>query len=166
MQNNCYLGNHYKKSTSLNKFFMRTIFVFAFFALLGQQVMLSQNNPFKIIKEEQGIQIFAREMECHDNENGIHQLFYQLQLVNTTNMQATVSWNTDNWLNGACVTCDKPKTAENTYTIELAPSESIEGNCDKTSPKGLMVYIKQLQNNRSSILSKFEIVNFKVEFHE
>jgi len=145
---------------------MRIIFVFAFLVLFVQQVMLGQNNPYKIIKEEQGIQIFAREMECHDDINGIHQLFYQLQLVNTTNFHAIISWSIDKWLNGACVTCDKPKTSENTYTIELAPSESIEGNCNKTSPRGLMVYIKQLQNNRSSVLSKFEIVNFKVEFYE
>lgn len=127
---------------------------------------LNAQNEYKRIKEEQGIQFFASEMECHDDVNGIHQLFYQLQVINTTDMQATVTWNIDTWMNGACVTCGKPKTSENTYTIKLPPSGSVEGSCNKSTNKGLMVYIKQLQNNRSSVLSKFEIVNLKVEFHE
>lgn len=128
--------------------------------------MQGQNNEYKLIKEEQGVQIFAREMECHDNHNGIHQLFYQLQMINTTDLYATITWNIDIWMNGACVTCGKPKTAENTYTIELPPSGSMEGTCDKSSQKGLKVYIKQLQNTRSAVLSKFEIINLKVEFYE
>ena len=128
--------------------------------------ILNAQNEYKLIKEEQGIQIFAREMECHDNQNGIHQLFYQLQMINTTDLHATITWNIDIWMNGACVTCSKTKTSENTYTVELTPFESIEGSCNKSANKGLMVYIKQLQNNRSSVLSKFEIVNLKVEYHE
>jgi hypothetical protein len=145
---------------------MRILFSSIILIVLSYQFLFSQNTNYKLVKEEQGIQIFAREMECHDNLNGIHQLFYQLQFINTTNLQATITWNIDTWMNGACVTCNKPKTDENTYTIELPPSGSIEGNCDKNTLKGLKVYIKQIQNNKSAVLSKFEIVNFKVEFHE
>lgn len=142
------------------KTFILLSYIMCFFSTLNAQ------NEYKLIKEEQGIQIFAREMECHDNANGIHQLFYQLQMINTTDLHATITWNIDTWMNGTCVTCDKSKTAENTYTVELTPSETIEGSCNKSANKGLIVYIKQLQNNRSSVLSKFEIVNLKVEFHE
>lgn len=145
---------------------MKSFFSISLLMVLSYQSIKSQNTNYKLIKQEQGIQFFAREMECNDDWNGIHQLFYQIQVINTTEMQATITWNIDTWMNGACVTCGKPKNAENTYTIELPPSGSLDGNCDKNSPKGLKVYIKEIQNNRSSVLSKFEITNLKVEFHE
>lgn len=160
------LATNLIKQRLLKKYFMKTFHVFVFFMVLPFQSLLSQNTNYKLIKQEQGVQFFAREMECHDNWNGIHQLFYQIQVINTTEMQATITWNIDTWMDGACVTCGKVKNNENTYTIELPPSGSLDGNCDKNGPKGLKVYIKELQNNKSSVLSKFEITNLKVEFHE
>lgn len=145
----------------MKKFFSNIFFIFFLI-----QLVYNQNHEYKLIKEEQGIQIFAREMECHDDTNGIHQLFYQLQFINTTNLHANIKWNIDTWMNGACITCGKPKTSENTYKIELPPNESIEGTCNKYEPQGLKVYIKQLQNTKTSVLTKFEIINLKVEFYE
>ena len=94
---------------------MKIFFSIVFLIVLSYQSIMSQNTNYKLIKQEQGVQFFAREMECHDDWNGIHQLFYQIQVINTTEMQATISWNIDTWMNGACVTCGKPKNAENTY---------------------------------------------------
>lgn len=126
---------------------------------------MGQSNEYKLIKEEQGIQIFAKEMDCHDNLNGIHQRFYNLQLINTTELPVTISWNIDTWYNGTCTTCGKAKTAENTYSVQLEPSASVEGSCDKDAIKGLKVYIKEINLNKSSVLSKFEISNFNVQFN-
>ncbi len=126
------------------------------------QTIHAQSTDYKLILNEQGIQVFAKEVECHDNQNGIHQLFYALQWINTTDEVAIVSFNIDYWMNGACVTCNKPKTAENTYTLHLMPGETIEGTCDKNSPKGTKIYLRQLYNTKSPSLSKFEIVNLTV----
>lgn len=120
-------------------------------------------NEYKLILNEQGVQIFAKEIECNDNHNGIHQAFYALQFVNNTNENIVVTWNIDYWMNGVCVTCNKPKTSENTYLLHLSPGQSVEGSCDKNSVKGTKVYIKELYNAKSSVLSKFEIVNFNVK---
>ncbi len=117
---------------------------------------------YKLILNEQGIQVFAKEIECHDNQNGIHQAFYALQFINNTNKNIVVSWNIDYWMNGACITCNKPKTAENTCVLQLLPGQSIEGTCDKTSPKGTRVYIRELNNSKTPVLSKFEIVNLNI----
>lgn len=125
-------------------------------------VRIFAQNEYKRVLDEQGIQVFAKELECHDNQNGIHQLFYALQWVNNSNESIVVSWNVDYWMNGVCVTCDKPKTIENTYVLHLSPGESVEGSCDKNSPKGTKIYIQELYNKKSSVLSKFEIVNLKV----
>lgn len=129
-------------------------------------LLRAQQSEYKLLKSDQGIEIYMREMECHDHQNGIHQLFYQLQFINTTNLIAKIQWNIDIWMNGACITCNKPKTTENTYLLTLLPGQSIEGSCEKKQNDGLKIYIQELYNNRSSVLTKFEIVNLKVEFYE
>lgn len=132
--------------------------------LLASLSLFSQNADYKLIMNEQGVQIFAREIECHDNQNGIHQAFYALQFVNTTSEPINLTWNIDYWMNGVCVTCNKPKTAENTYSLHLEPGQTYEGNCDKHSPRGTKVYIREIYNSKSAALSKFEIVNLQVNF--
>lgn len=138
---------------------------FIFGCLLWSLILLGQNETIKLIKDEQGIQIFAREIECHDNQNGIHQAFYSLQFVNTTNESIHLTWNIDYWMNGVCVTCNSPKTAENTYSLYLEPGETYEGSCEKHSLRGTKIYIRELYNPQSSVLSKFEIVNLQINFN-
>ncbi|MCX7862746.1 MAG: hypothetical protein N2449_07100 [Bacteroidales bacterium] len=136
-----------------------------FILLISYNKFIGQSFDYKLIYNDQGIQIFAKEIECHDNQNGIHQAFYALQFVNTTSENITISWNIDYWMNGACVTCSKPKNAENTYTLQLSPGQSYEGNCERNSIRGTKIYIRELYNSKSAALSKFELVNVTVNFN-
>lgn len=137
-----------------------------FILMISINLLKAQQSEYKLLKSEQGIEIYMREIECHNDQNGIHQLFYQLQFINTTNFVAKLQWNIDLWMNATCITCNKPKTPENTYFLTLLPGQSVEGLCEQKTNDGLKVYIRELYNNRSSILTKFEIVNLKVEFYE
>jgi hypothetical protein len=140
------------------KFIRIVILLCCFSKVFSQQIF--DNKP---ILDEKGIQIFANKIECHDDYNGIHQSFYALQIVNITNETLIVSWNIDYWIDGICVTCNKPKNEENSYKIKLLPGESVEGTCNKNSIPGTKIYIRELYNPNSKVLTKFEITNLDVK---
>ncbi len=143
---------------------MKKAIYFLYFCLSIISVS-GQEDKYKFLLDENGIQVFAKELECHDNQNGIHQQYYALQFINNTNEFVTITWNIDIWMNGACVTCNTPKNSENTYILQLQPEQIFEADCNKQSPKGTKIYIRELNNPKSSVLSKFEIVNLQVNFN-
>ncbi len=138
------------------------------FLLFGNS-LFSQNNSeefssWKLYKEISGLQIFSKEIGCHDNQNGIHEQYIVFQFVNSTSETISVSWQKELWYNEKCTTCDKPSNTENTFQLVLAPGETYEGNCDKSSSPGLKIFSHFLNTVKGSKLTKFEFKNMEVTF--
>lgn len=125
---------------------------------------MSNTSNWKLYNEVTGLQIYTQEIACHDDQNGIHQQFVVFQFINTTSDSMKVSWQKELWYNDVCQTCGMTSNNENTFSIMLAPGESAEGNCDKTSPSGLKIFSHFLNTVRGSKLTKFEFKNLVVSF--
>jgi hypothetical protein len=138
----------------------------AFISIYSSCISQNINNVtnWKLYKEITGLQIYTQEIACHDDQNGIHQQFIVFQFINTTSYTMNVSWQKELWYNDICQTCGKPSNNENTFNITLAPGESLEGNCDKTSHSGLKIFSNFLNTVRGSKLTKFEFKNLVVSF--
>jgi hypothetical protein len=119
---------------------------------------------WKLFKEVSGMQIFSKEIGCHDNQNGIHEKFIVFQFVNTSSETISVTWQKELWYNEKCTTCDRIPNSENTFNLVLATGESSEGSCDKTSPAGLKIFSNFLYTVKGSLLTKFEFKNLEVTF--
>lgn len=124
----------------------------------------TDENSWKLYKEISGLQIFSKELSCHDDQNGIHQQFIILQFVNSTSEPMNISWQKETWYDGKCTTCGKQASPENTYSLKLAPGESIEASCDKNSPAGLKIFSNFLNTVKGSYLTQFELKNISVSF--
>ena len=119
---------------------------------------------WKLYKEISGLQIFSKEIGCHDVQNGIHEQYVVFQFINTTSETMSVIWQKELWYDDKCISCDKPSNSENTFRIELAPGESKEGNCDNTSSSGLKIFNHFINTSKGSKLTKFEFKNMEVSF--
>lgn len=150
---------------NMNKFLLLAVLVFT---MLFNNLTFAQNSEnqteWKLYKEVTGLQIYTNDLNCHDNQNGIHNQFICFQFINNSNETMTVSWQHELWYNDKCTTCGRPANNENTYKIILAPGESIEGNCDKTSSSGLKIFSNFINTAKGSKLSKFEFKNLEVTF--
>ena len=146
------------------------LFMFSLLSILlfGKPVF-SQNNSedftsWKLYKEVSGLQIFSKEIGCHDNQNGIHEKYIVFQFVNTAEQTMNVSWQKELWYNEKCTTCDKISTTENSFSLNLVPGESIEGSCDNLSSSGLKIFSHFLNTVKGSKLSKYEFKKMKITF--
>ena len=140
-----------------------------FFSLLSFQLAFGQNtsedlSSWKLYKEISGLQIFSKEIGCHDSQNGIHEQYIVFQFINNTTEKITVVWQKEVWYNDKCVTCDIPSHLENNYTFSLAPGESVEGTCEASSSSGLKIFNHFMNTSKGSKLTKFEFKNMKITF--
>ena len=134
------------------------------------QLSTAQNtndvDSWKLYKEISGLQVFSKEINCNDNQNGIHQKFIIFQFVNSTSEKMTINWQKETWYDGKCTTCGKPASTENTYILTLAPGESTEASCDNTSMGGLKIFSNFLNTVKGSHLTQFEFKNLSVSFEQ
>ena len=132
--------------------------------ILNAQNSSEDISSWKIYKEISGMQIFSKEIGCHDNNNGIHEQYFVFQFINSTSETISVSWQKELWYDNKCITCDKPANTENTFHLILAPEESVEGSCDNSSSAGLRIFTNFINSSKGTKLTKFEFKNFEILF--
>jgi hypothetical protein len=137
-----------------------------FIGISASAQMVTENlSEWKLYSEQSGLQIFMKEIGCHDNQNGLHEKYQVFQFTNTTQQVMEVTWQKELWYNNVCTTCNKPANAENTYNLELAPEESQQGSCDMAHNKGLKIFCTFIGSSKAGVLSKFEFKNLAVTFN-
>lgn len=143
--------------------------VSTFMLLMNVSFLIAQTtsediSAWKAEKEISGLQIYTKEIGCHDTHNGIHEQYIVYQFINSTNETMEISWQNEFWYDGKCYTCDKPASPENTYKVILAPGETTEGSCDKTSISGLKVFEHFMYTSKGNKLTKQELKNLNISF--
>lgn len=126
------------------------LFLFPNILVLAQKT--EHNTNWKLLKSENGIEIYYKYIECHlQREYPQEKLL--LKFNNTTGTSAFIKWQNLLWYNGKCQTCNKE--IEYSYQIELAPHSNIEGKCNNNN--GLSIFSKFIKRNNSSVLTKFDV---------
>lgn len=149
----------------MNKYILISTIVFTMFLnLLSNAQNADNSSSWKLYKEITGLQIYSKDMNCHDDQNGIHEQYIFFQFINATSETMIVSWQKELWYNEKCTTCEKPANSENTFSVTIAPGESIEGSCNNTSSAGLKIFSGFINTVRGSKLTKFEFKNMTVSF--
>lgn len=143
-----------KKLTST---FIAIIVMFIFLAPQAE----AQEDEWKLHKEVNGVQIYEKPTECHDETNGLHQEIILLKFVNTTSQDFKMTWTLETWYDGNCTTCDDPDNPEYQFSTEIKAGESIQGTCDIKEGKTLRIFKGFLDKDNTSTLTKFELKNIE-----
>ena len=133
------------------------------YAQSGLEVDYSDiDNEWKLLKVENGAQIFYKKAERHDPANGIFQEMILFKVVNTTNTKLEMQWKCENWYDGKCWNCDSD-TKEHQKALVLEAGESKEGEVDRdTEYPQLRLFSKFLNYDDKPELTKFRFVNMEV----
>ncbi|MCF8218532.1 MAG: hypothetical protein K9I29_03925 [Bacteroidales bacterium] len=121
----------------------------------------AQESEWKLYKEVNGVQIYEKPTECHDEANGLHQEMILLKFVNTTSRDFNITWTLEAWYDGTCTTCHDPDNPEYQFSTKLKAGESIQGTCDTEEGKTLRIFKGFLDKDNTATLTKFELKNIK-----
>ena len=137
--------------------------LFLLFLLSVMGLQAQETNADKIVwqlySELNGVQIFYKNVECNDVHNGIYSEYVYIQLVNTTDVAMSVSWDEEIWRDNKCLSCGK-NSAEFHKEITIKPGDIIEPSC-KTR-RDLKIFSKFLNNISASELTKFKLNNLTI----
>lgn len=103
----------------------------------NQDTLVSNN--WKLIQEEQNLKIEVRFEHC-ETVKVKNQVLTLFRFTNTSNEVRTFTWQSEVWRNGVCTNCNKLDNLEYLKTINLAPGESIEGDCSSKENKALYIF--------------------------
>ena len=120
----------------------------------------NNNTQWQLYAEKDGIAIYFKTKELHIESDGIHQEYYLLKFVNTSDKDLKINWKLDIWYNDVCRTCKLASPNEYELYLTLKKGESIEGNLS-TPGKELKIFSSNL-NTKNSSLTKFELNNIVV----
>ena len=120
--------------------------IIAFFLLCGSysfgQAKLKNDElskDWKLITSSDGVDLFLKKDVCVTAGAKLPFEFTFLKIVNTTNEQKSIAYNYAVYFSEACDGCEP--NSERSYTADLAPNSTIEGDCVSTKP-GLTGFVK------------------------
>ena len=142
---------------------MKIIFLLTFLSLIGIRTF-SQENSWKKLYENNGIEFSSIKSECHDNQNGIHEEYFLVQISNNTNAPILLKWHFHFYNNDNCINCKEDVSDIKTYSIRIAAGESVKGTCDNTDQKGLKVFSRFLTYKTTNPVTGFTVENVEVIF--
>lgn len=121
---------------------------------------LSQNSTNFI--NDDGVEITYVKSDC-DLKMGYDQEWVLFTFKNTNNYPVTIIWDLHMWIDNDCKTCNDPN-GEYHRTLELAPNETLEGECGVNEDNRLYLFSKFDDPNTSMTyeLTDFEFANFSV----
>lgn len=123
------------------KHIISSILLVLSFSSIGQSENLKLkdlSNEWKLIHEENGVQFLVKSQECSFTGNKLPFVYSMLKIENSTDQSKKVTYNYVHYFQEGCDGCDA--NSEKTFTFEVAPNSSIEGDCD-TKFAGLSSYI-------------------------
>ncbi len=153
------------KKYILSSFILMIGVLFSTYAFSGNEKANIENlktSELKLYSELNGVQIYYRLAERHDLHNGIHALYVELQVVNTTSENLHMSWNYDLWVDGICVNCNAVNKEEYSHQLDLNASETLEGNCSERKQNDLLLFIKYIDKEMRT-LTDFELSNLTID---
>lgn len=114
---------------------------------------------WQLYTELNGIQIFYKNVECNDVHNGIYSEYVYFQIVNTTDVAMSISWDEEIWRDNKCMSCGKnPAEFHKEFIIDAG--DIIEPTC-KTK-RQLKIFSKFLNNISTSKLTQFKLNNLTI----
>jgi len=143
----------------MKTFIFLLTFVFVSFTGLYAQENNSNKVKWQLYSELNGVRIYSKKVECNDVHNGIFSEYVYFQIVNTTDVAMSVSWDEEIWRDNKCMSCGKNPAEFHTEFI-IDAGDIIEPTC-KTKPE-LKIFSKFLNNISSSELTKFKLNNLTV----
>ena len=131
------------------------------FSLMAQNT--TKTSTWKLFTEKNGVQVFYKYEDCHDNVNDLHEQNVILKFVNTTQMNMTIEWDLNVWYNNnQCVGCNDKK-GEYHFKISVLAGQSVAGNCERTNEnRPLKIYAKSLKYSEMAQMKKFDLANLTV----
>ena len=96
------------------------------------------SSDWKLLHQEEGVQFFVKKESCSFPKNELPFVYTMLKIENTTDQPKKVTYNYVQYFEEGCDGCDA--NGERTFTFEVAPNSSIEGNCNSTFA-GLSGYV-------------------------
>lgn len=140
----------YKKLTLFFTMLIITAIVFSSF---------SKTDKWNLYKQEKGVQIFYKQVDCDDVANGLFQKYVIFKLVNTTDIDIKISWKYQLWYNDKCSTCDS-EDENKLVNLEVKAHSEIEGDCIN---KQLSVFSEFKNHPDVDKLTRFEFNNLNIK---
>lgn len=103
------------------------------------------------------VNIDYRHADCNRPEDGMYKEEIFLRFTNLTTQTVTVTYQRALAYNDNELTVP---AAENTFSLTLAPGETLEGKCGQKD-KRFFIFVKMLDNTSKSILTDFKLLNIQ-----
>ena len=131
----------------------------AFFFILF--IELNAGNEWHLYSEKNGLKIYYKYTECHNDKEGSHKEYILFKFVNTTEVKLKAEWDRRIWYDGKCKNCTST-SPEHHNSIEIKAGESIEACCDTGSLRALKICSRILNYKDMPVVTRFEFENLKV----
>lgn len=139
---------------------MKKLLILYLLLFMGS-VVQAQDTVWKLLKEVEGVKIYAQKAEFHDNQNDIHSEYVLLKFQNTLSKSVTVQWKTEVSYDGECYNCDDD-SAEHFHELRLAPGEVRAGQVSVQRDKVLAIFSRFLNLNKAE-LTDYNLTNLSVK---
>lgn len=148
-----------KRNTLVALFSFLSFFMFAQF----EDVTLSMDGEWHLLKEDQGIAINYKFEVCDQFDRQVAK--YILKIDNTNNVQKTIDFAMEMYVNGDCSNCDRIERDEYHSTFVLEPNGMIEGVCGENNKQleYFSHYTVLVAGMSGKHLTDLKIVNLSVE---
>ena len=153
------LNLNLKNYTMRNLIVLSLTLLFSSMSAFSQKLITTVISPAKVIYNDGGITISAKEVNCFDpkrNENMVYQL---LILENKSDAIINLKAKQELYYDNVCVTCPND---EYNFTYQLDPKEKLEGTCDLDSHESVKIWDHQVNGQYKQILTdyKLQVVRF------
>ena len=138
----------------LNKFLL-------IICLLALFIRVNAGNEWQLYSEKNGMKIYYKYTECHNDMEGSHKEYILFKFVNTTEVKLKAEWERRIWYDGKCMNCNST-SPEYHYSIEIKAGESIEACCDTGSLRALKICSRILNYKDMPVVTRFEFENLNV----
>jgi hypothetical protein len=142
------------------KFSKRAIFIIIAMIFLGfSNSSFIKTNEWNLYTQSKGVQIFYKNSDCDDVENGLYQKFIIFKIVNTTDFKINVEWKNKLWYNEKCITCEAGKENK-LINVILNPKSEIVGDCTN---RDLSIFSEFKNHPEVVKLTNFELVELNIK---
>jgi hypothetical protein len=135
----------------------------AFSQISTNHVSISEINHFNwtTYSDNQDFTIEYKRTDC-DLNSGLDQQYFFVRITNKTQNEINLNWEMDLFYNSACKTCG---VDEYKWHYNLAPLESVEGECTIGAENKLRLFSKFIDSNytNTSELTGFQFSNLSLD---
>jgi hypothetical protein len=140
---------------------MRKLLIFSILLCMSFAAQ-AQEDSWKLIEAHEGINVYAKKVEFHDNQNDVHVEYVALRFKNTLSEAVTVQWKTEVSYDDQCYNCNDD-SAEHFHELRLSPSEVRTGQATlKQEDKALTIFSRFLNLNKAE-LTNYNLTQFNVK---